>query len=645
MKSSTIQLHSEKGDTWPKVLKHNFEKYGDTHRAMRHKHFGIWQPYTWKDYYLQTKFLALGLLSLGFERGDKLLIVGDNTPEWYYAELAAQADHGVSVGAYSELTAAETKAIAENCEARFAIVQDQEQVDKLLLIKEDLPSLKKVIYWSYKGLAHYDDPLLIGYGDVLELGKKYDAEHAGLFEQNVETGKADDICAIVYTSGTTGDAPKPAIHTYRTLRSGAEHHLRLDPWYENDNVVPFLPPVWINEQWLGIGCHLLSACTLNFAEGPETQQRDGRETGPSIVFQGARLWESQASLIHARILAADGLNRYAFRLLMPIGYTAAESKLQKKSRSVLQKLLFALAEVALFRKIRRSLGLQNARVCYSTAAILSPEAFRFYHALGLPLKSLLGSTEGGALAGARDEDIRFDAIGPALEGAEVRISGDGEILCRSAGTFGGYYNDPEKTTQVLKDGWFHTGDSGRIMEDGRLVFVDRKKDLVALAGGETLVPQLIESRLRFSPYIKDAWVVAGPEREYASALIVIDYDSVARWAGQRRMAFTTFSELAQSQEVYDLVQRDIDRVNQTLPVGSRMRKYVNLHREFDPDQGELTRTRKLRRAILEERYRGVIDAIYRNGRVARIEARMEHRDGRMETVATTLRIQTVGGAD
>jgi long-chain acyl-CoA synthetase len=634
----------DKGDTWPKVLKHNFEKYGDTHRAMRHKHFGIWQPYTWKDYYLQTKFLALGLLSLGFEHGDKLLIVGDNTPEWYYAELAAQADHGVSVGAYSELTPAETKTIAENSDARFAIVQDQEQVDKLLQIKHNLPSLKKVIYWSYKGLAHYDDPGLIGYRDVLELGKKYEAEHPGLFERNVETGKGDDVCAIVYTSGTTGDSPKATVHTYRTLREGAEHHLRLDPWQDNDNVVPFLPPVWINEQWLGIGCHLLSACTLNFAEGPETQQRDARETGPSIVFHGARLWESQASLVHARILGANGLNRYAFRLLMPIGYTAADLKFQGKNRSLLQKMLYAFSEVALFRSIRRSLGLQNARICYSTAAILSPDAFRFYHALNLPLKSLFGSTEGGALAGARNEDIRLNTIGPTHEGTEVRISDDGEILCRSPGTFAGYYKEPDKTAEVLKDGWFHSGDCGRIGDDGHLVFMDRKKDLVPLAGGETLVPQLIESRLRFSPYIKDAWVLAGPGRAYASAVVIIDYDSVARWAGQRRMAFTTFTELAQTQEVYDLVKQDIDRVNRTLPVGSRMRKYVNLHKEFDPDEGELTRTRKLRRAILEERYHEVIDAIYRNGNGVQIEARVGHRDGRMETVTTTLRIQSVEGA-
>ncbi|MEW6669571.1 MAG: AMP-binding protein [Thermodesulfobacteriota bacterium] len=644
MTTGTAQLHSEKGDTWPKVLKYNSEKYGDGHRAMRHKHFGIWQPYTWKDYYLQTKFLSLGLLSLGFEPGDKLLIVGDNTPEWYYAELAAQANRGVSVGAYSELTPAETKTIAERTEARFAIVQDQEQVDKLLQIRDELPLLKKVIYWNYKGLAHYGDPGLIGYREVLELGKKYDAEHPGLFERNVESGKADDVCAIVYTSGTTGDSPKPAVHTFRSLRAGAEHHLRLDPWRDGDNVVPFLPPVWINEQWLGIGCHLLSGGTLNFAEGPETQQRDARETGPSVVFHGARLWESQASLVHARILAANALNRYAFRLLMPIGYRVADLKFRKKNPGALLRMLHAFSDVALFRSIRRSLGLQHARVCYSTAAILSPEAFRFFHALKLPLKSLYGSTEGGPLTGAGNEDIRLDTVGPAHEGTEVRVSDDGEILCRQAGTFAGYYKEPDRTVEVLRDGWFQSGDRGFIRDDGHLVVVDRLKDLVPLAGGETLVPQLIESRLRFSPYIKDAWILAGPEKAYASAVIIIDYDSVGRWAGQRRMTFTTFTELAQSREVYDLVRQDIDRVNRTLPAGSRIRRYVHLHRELDPDEGELTRTRKLRRAILEERYRKVIEAIYSDRNEVQMEARVEHRDGRIETIPNTLRIQSVEGA-
>jgi long-chain acyl-CoA synthetase len=634
-------VYKEKGDTWPKILKYNYEKYGDHHRAMRYKHYGIWQPYTWKDYYLNVKYLALGLLSLGFEPGDKMLIIGDNAPQWYYAELAAQANHGSSVGVYSDLIPPEIRYIAENSEAKFAIVEGQEQIDKFLQIKEELPLLKKIIYWSYKGLAHYGDPISMGYRQVLQLGEKYEEEHPGLFEQNVETGKADDICALVYTSGTTGASPKGAMHTYKTMGTGADYHLHLDPWYENDNVLPYLPPAWITEQWFGIGCHLLSGSILNFAEAPETQQRDTRETGPSIVFYGARLWESQAAMVQARILGADTIKRFAFRLLMPVGYKMADLKFQKKKPSLFWKIFYSLADIALFRPIRKSLGLSNARICYSTGAMLSPDAFRFYHALNLPLKSLYGTTEGGVLTGAMNDDIHLETVGPVHKGAEAKITEKGEIIYRQPGIFVGYYKDPGKTAEVLKDGWFYSGDSGFIREDGHIVLIDRLNDIFELASGDKLVPQFIESRLRFSPYIKDAWVIAGPERAYTSVIIIINYDNVSRWAGQRRVAFTTFAELSQKPEVYKLVKQDIDRINSTLPPGSRVKKCVNLHKEFDPDEGELTRTRKLRRTFLEERYRELIDAIYGDKAEVPIEARVRYRDGRTGTIKTTLSIKSV----
>ena len=379
--------YPEKGDTWPKILKYNFEKHGARRRAMRHKHYGVWQPFTWEDYYLNVKHLALGLLAFGFEPGDKLLIIGDNAPQWYYAELAAQANHGLSVGLFSELLPPEIKYIADNCEARFAVVEGQEQVDKFLEIKDALPLLKKVIYWNYKGLAHYDDEILVGYRAALKIGQTYETEHPGRFEQNVETGKADDECAIIYTAGTTGAVPKGAVHTHRTLRVGAACLLRLDPWSEEDNVVPYLPPVWINEQLICIGCHLLSAAVLNFAEASETQQRDSKETDPSIVFYGARLWESQAAAVQARMIGSDAVKRFAYRLLMPVGYKAADLRYRRQAAGTGLKLLYYLADIFLFRSIKRSLGLSNARICYSTGAILSPVAFRFYHALNIPLKS------------------------------------------------------------------------------------------------------------------------------------------------------------------------------------------------------------------------------------------------------------------
>jgi len=634
-------MHSAKGDTWPKILKYNYEKYGDSRRAMRNKHYGVWHPHTWKDYYLNVKHLALGLLDLGFEPGDKVLIVGDNAPQWYYAELAAQANHGVAVGLFSDLLPLEIKTLAQNCEAKYAVVEGQEQVDKFLQIKDELPLLKKLIYWNYKGLARYDDDILIGYREALKLGESYESENPGSFEQNVESGRADDICAIIYTAGTTGSAPKGAVHTYRTLRAGAENLLQLDPWIEEDNVVPYLPPVWINEQWIGIGCHLLAAGILNFAEAPETQQRDSRETGPSIVFYGARLWESQAAMVQARILSADVLKRFVSRLLMPVGRKMAELKYRKQKPGLYLKALYALADIILFRPIKQSLGLSNARICYATGATLSPDAFRFYHALNLPLKSLYGSTEGGALTGAKNDDIHFETVGPVHQQAQVKVTADGELICRQPGIFIGYYNDPDKTAGVLKDGWFYTGDTGFIRENGHIVFVDRIRDLVKLSNGDTLAPQSIESRLRFNPYIKDAWVLAGPQGAYVSAIIIINYDHVSRWAGQRRVAYTSFAELSQAPEIYELVRQAIQKLNDTLPAGARVKKYVNLHKEFDPDEGELTRNLKLRRALLEERYRRLIDGIYGGEAAVPIEAQVGSHEGQMEAQKITIKIESV----
>jgi len=306
-------------------------------------------------------------------------------------------------------------------------------------------------------------------------------------------------------------------------------------------------------------------------------------------------------------------------------------------------MLYFFADIILFRSIKRSLGLSNARICYTIGAILSPDAFRFYHALNLPLKSLYGSTEGGALTGARNYDISLETVGPAHNGTETKITDDGELIYRQPGIFVGYYKDPEKTAAVLKDGWFHSGDSGFIREDGHIVFVDRVEDLIELNNGDTLAPQNMESRLRFSPYIKDAWVLAGPEGAYVSAIIIINYDNVSRWAGQKRVAYTSFAELSQTPEVYELVRQDIDRVNHTLPVGFRVSKYVNLNKEFDPDERELTRTRKLRRAFLEQRYRRLIDAIYSEKTVVPIEAQVTDGDGQSGTIKTTLNIKSVQG--
>lgn len=634
-------LYAEKGDTWPKVLMYNYKKYGAKHKAIRHKHYGIWEPYTWKDYFEGVKYFALGLLSLGFKPGDKLMIIGDNAPHWYYGELAAQANHGISVGVYSELSASEVKYIAENSEAAFAMVEDQEQVDKLLEIKNELPFLKKIIYWNYKGLGNYDEAELIGYNKVIQSGKEYEKNNPGIFEQNVETGKADDVCVLVYTSGTTGETPKGAMHTYRSMKSGSEFYLQLDSWHENDNIIPYRPPAWMTEQWLNIGCHLLSGSTLNFAEDPETLQRDIKESNPSIVFYSARLWESQASEVFAQMLDADALKRYLFNRFLSVGYSTADLKRNKTKRGLLDKISYFLANLLIFKPVKSKLGLSNAIVCYTTEAVLSPEAYKFYHAMNIPLKSLYSSTEGGVLTGSCNDEIDINTSGMVQEGMEIKITETGELTCRQPGLFVGYYNDPDRTSEVLKDGWYYSGDCCEIRDDGHLVFVERLDDLIELADGSRLAPQSIESRLRFSPFIKDAWVLSDDSGKYVSAVIVIDYKNVGKWAGKRRIDYKNLTELSQKSEVYDLVKEDIERINSTLPSAVQIKKYINLYKSFDPDDSELTRTRNLKRKILNERYREIINAIYSSKDNIPVETIVSGKEGRTETININLQIKTL----
>jgi long-chain acyl-CoA synthetase len=629
-------------DTWPKVLKHNAEKYGARAKAMRYKHYGIWQAYSWHDYYQNVKYLALGLLSVGFQAGDKLLIAGDNAPEWYFAELAAQSNQGASVGLYSDLSPSEMKYMAINSGSRFAMVEDQEQVDKLLEIEKDLSGLKKIIYWKCKGLFNYKNPLLIGYREVCEQGREYEKDHPDLFEENIIKGKADDICALVYTSGATSEDPKCAVHTHRTLRYGSESHLQRDRWTEKDNLISYLPPAWITEQWLSLGCQLLSGSIVNFSEGAETQQQDIREIGPSVLFYNSRLWERQAGSVLARIQASDFLKKSLYRLLMPISFKLEDLRLEKRKPGLHLRMLGPIADYLMCRPIRDSLGLPHARFCYTAGSALSPDVIRFYHALNVPLKVLYGSTEAGAITGSLNDDTHLDTVGMIHRGTEIRIGHGGEILVRQPGSFAGYYNDTPATSQVLCDGWVLTGDRGLLTDEGYLKFIDRAKDMVTLSSGDVLAPQQVECRLKFSPYINDAWVFAEPGRSFAAAVIIIDNNSVGKWADKKKVSYTTFSDLSQKPEVYDLIRQELARVNEGLPAGTRLRKFANLHKRFDADEFELTRNRKLRRGYLAERYNEIVRAVYSDRKDVSIEAQFSYKNGRTGVLKTSVQIMGVG---
>jgi long-chain acyl-CoA synthetase len=627
-------------DTWPKVLEHNSKTLGAKHPAMRYKHYGIWQVYTWADYLENVKYLALGLRSLGFEPGSKLLIVGDNSPQWFFAELAAQCNQGISVGVYSELSAREIQHVAQNSQAEFAMVEDQEQADKLTSIKEECPFLRAVVYWRYKGLSTDESCEFLGFRQVLEMGRAYEAEHPGAFEQSVMAGKGDDPCAIVYTSGTTG-SPRGALHSYKSLMSASSAFSRQDQLGHRDHMASFLPPAWINEQWLIFGCNLLSGGTVDFAENSETQQADVRETAPTLIVYNSKLWESLAGQVRARLHNASRVKRLTSNALMPSALKLAGLLETGQKPGLGLQALGALSNLLVLRQVRDSLGLSRARVCYSSGSTLSPEAMTFFHALKVPLKNVYGSTEAGSVTGVTKKVQTRGTVGSLNPGIEVKCADSGEISVRHPGVFLGYYNDAEATAKVMSDGWVSTGDRCQLQGD-ELIFVDRISDLITLPCGDMVPPQEVESRLKYSSYIRDAWVIAGLGCDSLSAIIVVDAANTGHWADARRVSYTTFGDLSQQPEVYQLIKQEIALVNTVLPETQRITRYVNLHKEFDPDERELTRNRKLRRLTLGDRYQDLVKALVDGRSEVEVETEITYQDGRVGTLKTNLKIANIG---
>lgn len=633
----------EKADTIPKLFLQQYKKYGDKKIAVVQKDFGIWQPYTWKEQYETVKYFSLGLVSLGLEPGDKVSIVGDSDRHWYWSRWAIMAAGGVAVGMYADSIPSELNYIAEHSDSKFVIADDQEQVDKMLQIKDELPLLKKVIYWDPKGLRNYDEPILISFKQVIELGRRYEQEHPGAFEQNVARSKPDDIALLVYTSGTSAE-PKGAILTHRSILSSVSSYHRAEPFYDTDRFFASPVPAWIAgplfSTWV-----LLAGCTMFYPEEPQTLQEDTREIAPDVVFYGARFWESIASMVLAKMVDATFLKRYLYFLFLPVGYKLAQFKMEAKEPNLFWKTLYQVANLLVFTQLRDKLGLSRARIGITAGAMTSPDTFKFFHAIGVNLKQSYGITEAIPVSHHHAGEIRFETVGSVAPGFEVRIADSGEILVKGDGVFQGYYKMLEKTEQVLKDGWFYTGDAGHLDEDGHIVYLDRVAELRELASGYKYAPQYIESRLRFSPYIKDVIALGNKSRDYVSALINIDFENCARWAEAHKVVYTTFADLSQKPEIFELVYKDMERVNRDLPEHSRIKKFANLHKELDPDEAELTRTRKLRRGFLDERYRDLIEAIYQDKTEFIAEATITYRDGRKGAIKTVVKIKSLDYSD
>ena len=630
---------AEVPNTIPKLIRRNYEQWPRS-AAMAMKNFGVWQRYSWQDYYDSVKYFSLGMISLGLEPGDVVCIIGDNEPEWFWAEFATQAAQGIVTGIFVDSIPSEVKYVAEQSGAKFAIVNDQEQTDKFLEIKEELPELKKVIYWDPKGLRNYDDPILIAFTEVIKLGREYEKAHQGIFEQNVERGKGSDTAFIYYTSGTTG-LPKGAVLTHQALINTSQAFVDRYPLSKNDDLVSNFPAAWVGDSFFATIPHLLSGARLNFPEEPETIAEDTREVGPSFVIYGPRQWESLVRDIQIKMIDAHPLKRFAYRLFMPVGYKMADFHFANKKPSLFWRLLYGIAYFLLLRALKDRLGLNNIKFAVTGSSVLSLDTFRLIHAIGIELRQNYGSTEAGLISSHGKGEIKFESVGRPAIGTEVRITDEGELLVRNNCLFSGYHKDDKKTVETLVDGWCRTGDAVNIDNDGHLLFIDRIDHLGQLRSGIKYAPQYVEGRLRFSPYIKDAMVIGGKDKDFVSAIINIDFGMVGKWAERHHIPYTTFVDLSQKEAVADLIRKDLLRVNGYLPEPARVQRFVLMHKEFDADEAELTRTRKIRREFMEERYKELIESLYKNGQEIDVKAPVTYRDGRKGFVSTSIKVRDI----
>jgi long-chain acyl-CoA synthetase len=541
------------------------------------------------------------------------------------------------VGIYPTSIHEEILHVLTVADVRVVVAEDQEQVDKLIRLADDLPKLSAVVYYDPHGLEAYDEPYLRDFVAVEQQGRDWAADHPGWLDQRLDGARPDDIAVVCTTSGTTS-RPKLGELSHANLLAMAAHLTQVDPLGAKDRYVSFLPLAWIGEQMLGVACALSQGLTLSFPEDSSTQQTDLREIGPDVMFSPPRIWESMLSEVQVRIDEAGRLKRRVFGWGYRIGDRVAGLRVQGRRPSALLRLEYRLADWTALRPVRDQLGLARIRRCYTGGAPLGPDVFRFFHAIGVNLKQIYGQTEICGIAVVhRDDDIKFNTVGVPLPGTEIRISDDGEILLRSASVFHGYHRSPEATSEAVDtEGWLHTGDAGYLDDDGHLVVIDRAQDVMTTADGTRYSCAFIENKLKFSPYVEEAVVFAGSGA--ITALVTIDPKTVGSWAEHEHLSYTTYSDLAQKPDVYDLLAEDVDRANSDLPEGIRVGRFVLLHKQLDPDDDEITRTRKVRRNVINTRYADIIAGLDRGDESVGIHSRVTYQDGSTVDREIALRI-------
>jgi len=598
-------------DTVPTLFYSQARKYG-SRVALRRKEFGIWRDISWNEYLQNVRHVALGLISLGLKKEECVSVIGENRQEWLYADLGIQSAGGVTAGIYTTNSPQQCEYIVDHSESRFYFVEDEEQLDKALIFRQNTPKLEKIIIMDMEGLKHFQDPMVMSMEALQNLGREMDRKDPDLFERRLHEPKPEDLSVLIYTSGTTGP-PKGAMLTHNNVLWTAKTCAEAFGVRDTDELLSFLPLCHIAERMFSLFIPLAHGYTVNFLEHPETIPQNMREVSPTVIFAVPRIWEKFYSAILINMSEATLFKRVCYHLATRIGAKVSQMRLDHLSVPLWRRFLFALAHFCVLRKLRDRLGLERVRVAISAAAPISPDVIRYFRGIGMNMRELYGQTEGsGPTTMHQGDDIRLGTVGKPFPGMEVELAEDGEILVRGPNVFKGYFKDPKATADTLADAWLHSGDVGVIDDEGNLKITDRKKDLIITAAGKNIAPQNIENQLKFSPYINDA-VVIGDGRRYLTALIMIDEENVVKYAQDHRIPFTTFANLSQNPEVRKLIQAEVDKVNKTVARVETIKEFTVFDKRLDPEDGEVTPTMKVKRKSINETYRDVIEAMYRSG--------------------------------
>jgi len=611
--------------------------------AFREKHLGIWQTWTWSQVNEEVRALACGLAAIGFQRGMNLAIIGDNRPRLYWAMLAAQSLGGVPVPLYQDAPAADMAYVLQDAEIRYAIVEDQEQVDKLLELKALYPHIAHIAYDDERGMRHYRQPELMSFAALQVLGRAYDREHPGFFDAAVAAGQGSDSAVILYTSGTTGK-PKGVCQSYTALLAAGVGGVAFDKLTDEEDILSYLPMAWVGDCLFSLAQAMVAGFTVNCPESGDTVMIDMREIGPTCYFAPPRVFENMLTSVMIRMEDASSIKRHMFSHFMDVAKRCGAQILDGKPVPLADRLSYKLGELLVYGPLKNVLGLSRVRVAYTAGAAIGPDLFRFYRSIGVNLKQLYGSTETCAYVCLQpDGNIKFDSVGLPAPGVEVKLAANGEVLVKSPATMSGYFKRPDATAEVIDaDGYFHTGDAGVFDSEGHLKIIDRAADVGKLTCGAIFAPNYIENKLKFFPFIKEV-VAFGHARDQVCAFINIDIEAVGNWSERRGIAYAGYTDLAARAETYGLIRDCIEQVNAELATDplmdrTQIHRFLVLHKELDPDDDELTRTRKVRRKFIAEKYAVLISALYEGKATQYIETQVKFEDGRLGSTSADLQI-------